>query len=1655
MEYGRLKKRIFLILLLIGIIAVSAVACTVDWKPADVKVTSIAVDGITKTVYVACDELNLNGATLVVSYDDGTNGVFPLTADMLDPTSYDMNRPGEQRVRVVYEGQSATFTITVLPWELTGVELDSVPYVLDYVVGEEIDTAGATIKCSFEGNKTKYFSVTKDMLKPYDNQTVGTTTVTLSYYGVDMSFDVSFSEKTPIGISIVDPAEKNYVFIGQGEKYDVTGMTVRVTYDNDQSPKYDVKTDLEKDIYISIDDTSARALDAVLMYYPSDYKETYVYKFYGLPKVSEGEIVEPGQELASNKIDRGGQEIVLDAITSKSFGTVRSITSNSDGSKTMTVSTLVSYDLTDVQVGVGAIVADGGYIGKYGSAQIYAKGGGVVESVDNGVVTLKTAPTAVFISNVKEKSYYSMEILTYPAPLNYKDTTLDKMIEGDVIDKSVGKVLVSYDDGSQQTFRMDDAMISLVNYGKESVNDAFALVPGRNRILVVYGGVMANCTEFYATVESKYPVALVLDTDTISGREFYYGDKISLSAMTYHVVYNNGDEGATEQMTADMVDEGYSLECQPASAPYAAQIKFRLPDRYIKLIPSENDEKEYTKPTCNYNVSPQPINSIEFIVKPYKVYVADKNDVSYEGAALDVYYRNNERVTRKLTGDNPLTVVSVRLSGDWDKIEEYDFSGSGERLYVFMRDGDNAGIPINSIVRKKHDGYEARAVYVDSYGVKSGTYASFRYFLLEGGKTVSSIKLTVLKDADGKEYYKKNYTQYEDWNLAGLEITVTYSDGKTEILDEVLPEMIYSGSTQKKGSDIAVKFAYLGATDDNTLKINVTDRKPTDVTLIRKGKEDYVGKYGTKMDFSDYAFRLTYNAGPAEQISGSVLSGIPNKEVSSGWWYKMYNTRGEVVENLIQPGIVVYELYYSYPDENAANGKGYSYVRTMSYAEVLAAIEIDPFDEDASVYAVEVVENKSSVVGISYEQNIQFGDTKLNPTNGDSLNEESDIPAVFPVGTVNELPVLAETAAGWEIMLSEYFNGSILDKVITVNCVDAEGTEYVDYVRITPSMLDYDTSDLTIGYRKVTIRYKNQTCQAYVYVWSAELTDVEVAVLPVQNYIYTAIKSEDDLVLTGGIVKLTFTKYTRRGVFAGYMSKYVGMESEDVTYSGFVSGMYSKEGKQITINVIYKDYTSEDLRASYIITVYDRQDVAFSYSNVIFFYGNAAPAAFTAKQSIPEFVLPTSMTLTYAESINMITLADYLGLSAEARGDYVPVTIYDEDKKYAPTMFIKASDIAMNNYIDPAAGTYYVKYGSIYVIDEDDYGAFSAEDRANMTAVPNYDGQGELVETYYVTDNPNLGGDGLKEKIRIYNGVVVDKISAEEYAALGAEEKADYEAVANSYYILMRVVDDRDAYNRFYETANYAFQHYTIIQKVIEVRVETSNALAKVLRVRTKINDGAESGNPYAIYYLHSPTLDITGKVKDEILTEYPSFTSLSSVYLASPNEDYFEIIVKFTDDYVETEESKDIVAEIYFRVLKELTSDAFREEMGLELSHINFDFTGKSENYNFNGNDISGMKAKLKEKWITGVNMFDKAAVDSSIDEGNGETYVSYTITFGDTKTRNGILQLLGGKLAISRVQAEGTVYSVVTGSLGHPSYTIDLSKGTVSVSGDKLIIK
>lgn len=1667
----RSMKR-FVVLLIAVAVAIFAASCTVNLKYADPTVTALTVDGLTKTEYIAGDELDLTGVTLTATYDDGTVEKVSLRQALDDkkatlvPSSYDMNKAGNYKVLVSYGEKTTSFSITVDVWTLLSIELESEPYVLDYIVGEEVDFTGARIKCSYEGNKNKYLDISPEMVQEYDNSKVGTEKIRLTYNDVDMSFNVTFAEKTAIGIVKVDDAENNFVYIGHGDRYDTTGMTVRVTYDNEQAPKYDVKKDIDDAVFISIDDSSAKSVDAVLMYYPKDYQEKYTYVFYGEQRVGVGETVYPGKELATNNVRRGGETFALNPIRSKSYGTVTDISFNERGARVMTVVTTETYSLDTVSVKKGDIIAKNTFIGFRNGAAFYSNGGGIVESVTVDTVVLKTAPTTTFTSNVKEKSFESMTILSLPKPTKFTNTTVNNMIEGDVLDPTTGSVRVFYDDGSQQDFRMDDGFISFVNEGNTSVNDPFVLKPGRQRVMVVYGGVLTNRADFFVTMEGKYPVALVLDYDTVSGRTFYFGDRLSLSTMTYHVEYNNGDVGETESLTEDMVGDG-SLECTERERAYDTQITFALPGKYLSLLPTDESGMpiDYIKPVCRYTVAPQPIRAIEFTRMPVKVYVTDKSNIRYDGSLLEVYYRNNTtRLVDISSGE--FNIINVELS-DWEEMESYDFSYVGshaERVYVFTRQGDSATGGADEIVRKRYLGHEARVVYCDPYNVKSDITASYRYYLLSG-YAVESVKVNILKDAEGNEIYQKDYTQYEDWNFNGLELNVTYVGGASAIVD-LTGDMVYGGSTEKKGANIPVKFHYLGASDDSTLKINVGDRVPSAITLVKQGASVYTSRYNAKIDFSDYVFTLSFNAGPSERISGDMLKNISNREVRSGFWYKMYNTRGEVVDNLVQPGTVIYELCYSYVDETSPTG--HYYITTMKNTVVAEGLEEDPDNEDFSVYSVTVVTNDNPVLGIAYEQNKVSGSETLNQTYGDRLNEETNIPAVWEIRENNVLtpyPVLAEVAAGWEIMLSEFFNGEVVEKYITVRTQNEDNVE-TDYVKITPSMLSYNMTDLTLGYMPVTITYKNRSCKVFVYVWRAELTDVGIARTPLQNYIYTQINGEEDLDLDGGVIELTFQKYDNQGQLSGVMKKYVRMDSEDLTYSGFVKNLYSKEGEKINIDIQYKNYV--DLMTGYEIFVYDRQDVSFSYSNIIFFYGNAAPAAYSAKQLIPEFALPTNIALAYVEYKNMITLAQYLRLSESQRKRYAPVTVADENGAYAMVMFVLSSDesggtgdIVYTNYIDPAAGSYYAKYGKIALISEEDYDSFDAETKAKLIAVPTYN-DGKLVETFYTTTDESVTG----AKVRWYFGVVTDKLTAEEYERLSASEKEEYEPVDNSYYILMRVVDDRplkaekgeNKFNlRYYETANYAFQRYTVIQKVVEVNVENGDEKAKVLRLRTFYTDGSErkNANPYAIYYLHNPGYAILNNIKAQVETDHPEVNYISSVYLASPSSDYFEIIIKFMDSYVETAETVAIVNEIYYRVMRTLVSDDFTEAMGKSLSAVNFDFENGNTAYNFNANEgrKAAMLGAIEEKTVTGVNVFVRSAVDADIANGTSNVSVSFTLSFGDTKTRNGVLQLFDGKLRIV-YDTESGKYVLTTGTLFHSSYTIDLGTVELITSGEKIVI-
>ncbi|MCR4662107.1 MAG: bacterial Ig-like domain-containing protein [Clostridia bacterium] len=1652
------NKKILLILLLIGVLLVFC-SCQVNTIKADPQVIQISVSGITNTVYVASDKIDLTDTKLLVRYDDGSSETVDLIEDYLNPSSYDMNKPGEYDVLVEYKGKSTSFKITIESWELSSITLGSNPYVYQYVVGQDVKTEGATILCQFEDNKQKTYNLDANMLQTYDKNKIGKQTIYATFHGTTLQFEVEYIDKTAKKVEIIKDAAENFVFVGKGDKYSIEGMTIRISYDNSETPVENA-VGYKDDLTVYIDDSISGTKTGVLLYEPEQYPEEFTYTFYGNSYVNVGDIVTPDTAISSNNITRNGKTISLDDVISKSYGRVTELSKNSNGSWTLKVSRKVQYNqCTAIYVKPGDIIQDNIVIGRRGSDSISSKGGGIVESTHNGQIVVNTFPTTTFTTNVRNKSYKSMELTIFPEPETYKNTTISSMIEGDTIDRNTGLVTVYYDDDSSANFKLSDsANIQIINSDAISVNDALDISkPGRYELFICYAGVKDHHISLMVNVESKYPISLEINTvtNTIENRTFYYGDTISINTMTYRVKFNNDSYSEYSQITEDMIADGYSLICPTKKGDNI--IRFKLPDKYESIIPPEADE--VTPVDVKFNAQPQPITSAQFLTKPSDVYVDSAIGIGFEDTEISLSYRNGNVVTIKESAKKDLFnaaatgVLNEIASWDvmQDRIDELATEVTSEKVYLFVLSSDSVQLSIDDILDGKY--YVAKIVYFDEYLTYSQPI-SFRYYILNSSNLVDKITFYGEVDPNGANVYKTQYTQYEDWDLTGMYLNVSYKNSALTARIPIEPYMIYKGSTNQVKNSVNVGFSYLGAkTNENDFVINVGERKPTKINILTTGKDLYYNNDITGINFSNYMVSLSYNAGPDIQISG--LTFVPNREAKSGWWYKMYNDSGREINSVYGiVGRVIFVLNYSYADSNSV--KGYSYISTPSFEVVKNGIaNLDENMVNEYTYYTVVVnrsdDNENKITSIKYEPNKSVLDRKINSVYYNEvedktyLNAHSDIQTTF--GKANT-PVLCEVANGWSLMLSEYNDGLVSDKYITVNY--ANGRE--GYVKIDNSMVSYDRKEKSTGYRKATITYRTFSCEVYIYVWEAELNAVNVFIEPKTDYIFSSINSEDDLDLESGIVELKFRRFVS-GIPIGYMYKYLDMTNSSLAYSGFKKNQYSKDGTEISITVQFEEYS--DLTDTFTIKVYERQQLDLSFNNTIFFYGGATAAEYVINDYIYAFSLPNvdmgtgEITLKYCEFNDLITIFEYASLSEANKKDYISVTIKDKDSELAQVMYIRKSDLVNDNYIDPVSGIYYIEYGTIAYLTQDRYALVSDDCKELFSGIKNYDFTGKETDMTYFVDYDTLSADeklilaqaGNKEYIKIFHDVPISKILKEEYLSLAVAEKDLYEEESNSYYIVVVAVDSREDAKRYYYSTAYALNTFSIIQKVISVSTLSPKlTTAHYITVSTSLaNDNSHSstgGNPYAILYLLRPDRLRPIYQASSYYTD-PNQTCISEIYITSPNVTSFEIMILLNNNYV-TDESNPLhdiqdtlIAGVMRDILYALTTDAFISKMGVTLEEINFNALGTKKTIS---NDANSDIAGIKDSWTIGVNKFTNEQIE------NDEYHINYLINYGELLTRNGVLQLLDGRLEYVDDDNNGE-YEIDVGSLNHTSYKIDLT--------------
>lgn len=194
------------------------------------RLTSIAVTSLPeKTVYYEDDPFSAQGLVVTAYYSDGT------AADVRGYTLVvpDMYSVGEKTVTVSYQGQTASFPITVNRQPIDHIEISAPP--------SDITVPEGTEQPSLEGLElTVYYTdgrapitTTDYTLLQYDPDTLGEQTVLVSYKYEDITAPLTIEvvPKTLLSLAVTTPPTKQ-IYYDDDLRIDLSGLVLSATYDN-------------------------------------------------------------------------------------------------------------------------------------------------------------------------------------------------------------------------------------------------------------------------------------------------------------------------------------------------------------------------------------------------------------------------------------------------------------------------------------------------------------------------------------------------------------------------------------------------------------------------------------------------------------------------------------------------------------------------------------------------------------------------------------------------------------------------------------------------------------------------------------------------------------------------------------------------------------------------------------------------------------------------------------------------------------------------------------------------------------------------------------------------------------------------------------------------------------------------------------------------------------------------------------------------------------------------------------------------------------------------------------------------------------------------------------------------------------------------------
>lgn len=179
-----------------------------------------------KLTYAAGERFNPDGMILKTTYSD--QSVKEITQGFTCTPSGPLTTVGQQKIVVQFGGKSTGFYVTVSKAAnstVTSVVIKKKPTQLDYDIGNTLNSQGMKLKVTYSDGSTE--EITEGFTcTPGKLNTAGQQKIVVGYKGKTTGFYVTVHQAASIAIR-KKPSKMIYM---AGEKFDPSGMTLKVTY---------------------------------------------------------------------------------------------------------------------------------------------------------------------------------------------------------------------------------------------------------------------------------------------------------------------------------------------------------------------------------------------------------------------------------------------------------------------------------------------------------------------------------------------------------------------------------------------------------------------------------------------------------------------------------------------------------------------------------------------------------------------------------------------------------------------------------------------------------------------------------------------------------------------------------------------------------------------------------------------------------------------------------------------------------------------------------------------------------------------------------------------------------------------------------------------------------------------------------------------------------------------------------------------------------------------------------------------------------------------------------------------------------------------------------------------------------------------------------